>query len=183
MFGLVTVTVGDLSSWWWRFSSVQGRSRLKTHQHVLVMKATEWSMNDSLSPVTAPLTCYIVTAPSSGEQCLILSYHELHAPGLHSDISERLLRHPQHGLVLGPEQVGSPDQGQVATRHPRHLTWLWQVVQMMHQVGQSAEIVFSEYSGKIFNKLSNSWFRPPVCGPLLFTNGQIIFISIDYFVF
>ena len=74
-----------------------------------------------LSPMLSDMVSLVVVVPGlgSGEQCLIVTNEVLHHASLDSDVSEALLRHPEHGLMLRAEQVWSPDKSQVATCHPR----------------------------------------------------------------
>ena len=135
--------------------------RLQTQLPVLVTRVGEGGEgavehSGVLSPMLSDMVLSLVVmvpglAPC--EQCFIVSNEVLHHPGLDPDVSETLLGHPEHGLVLRAEQVGRPDQSQVATRHPGDLGGQRQLVQVSHQVGQGAaarENILQEPEQKYF---------------------------------
>ena len=78
----------------------------------------------------------------SHEELLVPLDQELHHPGLHPDVPERLLA--GDGLVLRPEEVGSPDEGEVPTGHAGLVTQLGEEVEVGQQVGESPEAVRGE---------------------------------------
>ena len=79
------------------------------------------------------------------EELLVVVNEELHDPGLDPDVPERLLADSSApGLVSRPEQVGSPDQGQVPAGHSSLVAQLGEEVEVSHQVGQSGEVVRGE---------------------------------------
>lgn len=73
------------------------------------------------------------------EELLVVLDEELHDPGLHSDVPERLLA-GQPGLVSRPEQVGGPDQGQVPAGHPGLVAQPGEQVEVGQQVGEGGEV-------------------------------------------